>query len=170
MRVEDLIEEKKDDIIKAWFRLLAKTYPGDTAQFLQSQKDPFDNPVGSNLITGLTGLMNFLINDEDPSVISEFLDPIVRIRAVQTMFSPSQAVAFVFDLKKIIRDSLKKELKDRDTRDRLWTFESKIDRLALTAFDLFSACREKLYELRANQEKSKVYSAFKRAGLITEIP
>ena len=169
MRIEDLIEEKKAEILKRWFQLLTETYPNDTASFLKRQKDPFANPVGSNLLSGLTGLMDFLIKDEDPSAISDFLDPIIRIRAVQTMFSPSQAIAFVFDLKKIIRDCLKKELKSAEIKEHLWIFESKIDRLALTGFDLFTACREKLYEIRANQEKSKVYSAFKRAGLITEI-
>ena len=169
MRIEDLLEEKKADIVKKWFKLLTDTYPVDTAGFLKNQKDPFANPVGSKLLSGLTGLMDYLLTDKDPSAISDFLDPIIRIRAVQTMFSPSQAIAFIFDLKKIIRDTLKKELKNTQTKDQLWAFESKIDRLTLNAFDLFTACREKLYEIRANQERSKVYSAFKRAGLITEI-
>jgi hypothetical protein len=169
MRIEALIEEKKADIIKKWFQHLAATYPPDTANFLKTQKDPFANPVGASLLSGLTGLVDFLLSDKNPDVISDFLDPIIRIRAVQTMFSPSQAVAFIFDLKKIIRDTLSKELKNSDTKEQLWAFESRIDDLALAGFDLFSACREKLYELRANTEKNRVYSAFKRAGLITEI-
>ena len=169
MRIEDVIEEKKAVIINRWFQLITETYPDDTAGFLKKIKDPFANPVGNKIRSGVTGLMDYLIAEKNPSAISDFLDPIIRIRAVQTMFTPSQAVAFIFDLKIIIRDVLKKELKDPKTKDQLWAFESKIDRLTLSAFDLFVGCREKLYELRANQEKSKVYSAFKRAGLISEI-
>jgi hypothetical protein len=37
-----------------------------------------------------------------PDTVSTFLDGIVRIRAVQN-FAPSEAVAFIFHLKKVIR-------------------------------------------------------------------
>ena len=39
----------------------------------------------------------------------------------------------------------------------------------MLAFDIYMGCRERLYDIKANEEKSKVYKAFKRAGLITEI-
>ena len=45
----------------------------------------------------------------------------------------------------------------------------KIDRLLLLAFDIYMECREKIYDLKANEEKNKVFKAFKRAGLISEI-
>jgi hypothetical protein len=169
MRIENLIEEKKADIVQGWFKLVAETYPDDTAHFLKNQKDPFANPVGSNILKGLTGLMDHLLKESDSKIIVEFLDPIIRIRAIQKMFTPSQATAFIFDLKIIIRKSLKKEVEDLKIKDELWTFESRIDRLALTAFDLFMECREQIFELRANQEKNRVYKAFERAGLIAEI-
>lgn len=169
MRIEDLIERKKADIVQNWFQLVVETYPNDTAHFLKNQKDPFANPVGSNIFKGLTGLMDHLLKQSDSGIILEFLDPIIRIRAVQQMFTPSQATAFIFDLKIIIRKALRKEIEDMTIKDQLWKFESRIDGLALTAFDLFMACREQIFELRANQEKSKVYKAFERAGLIAEI-
>lgn len=169
MRVEDLIEGKKADIVQSWFKLVAETYPDDTAHFLKNQKDPFANPVGSNILKGLTGLMDHLVKENDSKVILEFLDPIIRIRAIQKMFTPSQATAFIFDLKIILRKALKKELEDLKIKEQLWAFESRIDRLAITAFDLFMECREQIFELRANQERSKVFKAFERAGLITEI-
>jgi hypothetical protein len=31
-------------------------------------------------------------------------------------------------------------------------------------------CREKIYELKANEEKDKIYKAFKRAGLVKDEP
>ena len=169
MRIEDLIEKKKADIVKVWFQLVTETYPDDTAHFLKNEKDPFSNPVGNKIRTGLDGLMDHLLKGDGNEAILEFLDPIIRVRAIQMMFSPSQAVAFVLDLKRIIRRALHEEINDREINDQLWAFESNIDRLALTAFDLFMECREQIFELRANQEKSRVYKAFHRAGLIAEI-
>ncbi len=169
MMIEDLLEEKKSDIVERWFDAVIESYPDGTAHFLKNQKDLFANPVGSNIYSGLNALMDCLIKKHDETVIKDFLDPIIRIRAVQTMFSPSQATAFIFDLKKIIRDILKKELKNSETGDKLSSFERKIDDLGLIAFDLFMECREKIFELKANQEKTKVYRAFERAGLIVEI-
>ena len=52
----------------------------------------------------------------------------------------------------------------------LLNLESAIDDLALLAFDIYVECREKIYELKANQEKASTFAAFKRAGLICEIP
>jgi hypothetical protein len=72
-------------------------------------------------------------------------------------------------LKKIIRESLKKNLNDRDISNELLALESKIDELGMLAFDVYMSCREKIYSLKANEEKSRVFKAFKRAGLITEI-
>lgn len=169
MRIEDILEKKKSDILKDWFKAVIETYPQDTAHFLKNQKDPFSNPVGSNILSGLTALLDSLINPADTPDADDFLDKIIRIRAVQTMFSPSQAVKFIFDLKNIIRTALSKEFKDTDLVQRFPAFEEKIDLLGLKAFDVFVGCRENIYEIKANQEKSKVFRAFERAGLVTGI-
>ena len=49
-------------------------------------------------------------------------------------------------------------------------FETKIDELALLAFDIYMTHKKKLYEIRANQAKNQVSKLLKRAGLICEIP
>jgi hypothetical protein len=166
VRIEALLESRKSDIVGKWFSQVADAYSRDTAHFLKNQKDPFANPVGGTLLSGLSGLLDHLVSGADAT---DFLDGIIRIRAVQTIFSPSQAVSFILDLKKIIRDNLKKEIKSGETLMQLAAFEDKIDALELAAFDVFVKCREKIYEIKANQEKSKVFRAFERAGLITEI-
>jgi hypothetical protein len=169
VRIEDLLVSRKSDIVEKWFTRVAETYSHDTAHFLKSQKDTFANPVGGNILSGLSGLLDHLVADADNASSEDFLDSIIRIRAVQTMFSPSAAVSFIFDLKKIIRESLKKELKDRDVLMKLAVFEDKVDAMGLAAFDVFVKCREQIYEIKANQERSKVFAAFERAGLITGI-
>ncbi len=168
MDLKSLLEKEKAAISEKWFDLLLKTYAPDTAHFMKSKKDPFANPAGSAFSENLTHLIDGLINGADKKTVTKFLDPIIRVRAIQD-FSPSQAVGFIFSLKKVIRKQLKKELKNKDILNELPAVESAIDGLGLCAFDIYMACREKIYSLKANDQKNKVYRTFKRAGLITEI-
>ena len=87
-----------------------------------------------------------------PETASDYLDHIIRIRSVQD-FSPSEALAFIFTLKQAVRGVFKKEIKEKRFREELERFESRIDRLALLAFDTYVQCREKLYELRVKEVK-----------------
>jgi hypothetical protein len=65
---------------------------------------------------------------------------------------------------------MQKELKDPDRLMDLLDFEARIDSLSLYAFDLYMQSREEIYELKANVERTKIYKAFERAGLIVENP
>ena len=162
-----IITHKKAAIVKKWFDLTAQTYATDTAEFLKSKTDPFANPVGVSMLSSLDGLLDQLIHDMDPQSINSYLDPIIRIRAVQN-FTPSQAVAFILSLKKALRTSLAKELRNIQNVTELSELESKIDRLSLMAFDKYMQCREKIYQLSANEMKNRTFRAFERAGLVSE--
>jgi hypothetical protein len=105
----------------------------------------------------------------DPEAVTSHLDAIIRIRAVQN-FTPSQAIAFVLSLKKVLRENLTKELRDSRIASELVTFETKIDRLCLMAFDIYMQCREKIFQIRANETRNRTFKAFARAGLISEAP
>jgi hypothetical protein len=170
MRLSDLLKKKKATIVKEWFNMVINTYPLDTSRFLKKQKDPFANPVGNTISQGLGPLFDELVMDMDPDTLTNRLDPIVRIRAVQVIFSPSQAVAFIFSLKEAVRKNLKKDLRDNQILNELLLFESKIDELGLIAFDIFVKCREQIYKFKAYEERNRTYRAFKRAGLVAEIP
>ena len=163
----NIIAHKKAAIVKKWFDLTVQTYAPDTAEFLKSKTDPFANPVGGSILSGFDGLLDQLIHDMDPQMINSYLDPIIRIRAVQN-FTASQAVAFILSLKKALRTSLKKELRDIRILTDLSELESKIDRLSLMAFDIYMQCREKIYQLSANEMKNRTFRAFERAGLVSE--
>jgi hypothetical protein len=169
MRLNNLLAQRKTVIIKNWFTLAVETYPPDTASFLKKQKDPFANPVGRTISRGLEALYNELLKEMDHDTIISFLDPIIRIRAIQN-FSPSQAVSFIFLLKKAIRKNLKKEALEEELFNELLFFESKIDQLAMIAFNLYMECKEKIYDLKANEMRNTTYKAFKRAGLVREMP
>ena len=169
MRLNNLLAQRKTSIVKKWFAATIETYPPDTAQFLKSQKDPFANPVGKTISKGLEGLFNEFLKEMDYEIIISFLDPIIRIRAIQN-FSPAQAVSFIFLLKKAIRENIKKEVSEEQLFNELLLFESKIDQLAMIAFNLYMQCKEKIYDLKANEMRNSTYKAFKRAGLVREMP
>lgn len=166
MRLEDLLAHKKKDIMEDWFNRLIETYPAETAPFFKSRQDPFSNPVGSSARRGIEAVYNELLGGMDTQVIASFLDPLIRIRAVQTMFSASQAVGFIFLLKKTIRAILKKEIKAHQLQEALLDFEQKIDELALIGFNVFMQCREKIADLKATELKDRTLRAFERAGLV----
>ena len=165
--LEKILAKNKTAIAKQWFNLAAQTYAIDTAQFLKSKTDPFANPVGSAMMTGLDGILEQLIHTMDPKALHSHLDSIIRIRAVQN-FSPSQATAFILSLKKVLRDYLAKELQDSRLTAEFIELESKIYQLCLMAFDIYMQCREKVYQISANETRNRTFRAFERAGLIKE--
>ena len=170
MKLEHFLSQKGAHIIDRWSNLILETYPHDAQRFLKKQKDPFANPVGTTLRKQIQKLYGVLLGEIDPQELTPTLDGIVRIRAVQD-FNPSQAVVFVFLLKKVVREALEKEkVQDRQLGDELQLFESKLDEVALLAFDIYVKCKEKLYEIRAMEAKSQVSRLLKRAGLICDIP
>ncbi len=169
MRLNTLLAQRKTAILKKWFAATVETYPSDTVKFLKSQKDPFANPVGRTIYQGLAALFDELLKETDHNVMQSLLDSIIRIRAVQN-FSPSQATSFIFFLKNVIRDNIKEEDLQGQLFRELLLFESKIDELSLIAFNLYMNCREKIYELKANEMKNRTFRAFERAGLVREMP
>lgn len=170
MRLEHRIAKYKTQIANDWFAILAGTYPPDTTRFLQTNKDTFTNPVGGTARRTLEAVLDALLENANPEILARHLDALIRIRAVQTMFTPSQATAFILDLKTVIRRALKRDLQDSDIQAQLLSFEVRIDRLLLIAFDIFVGCREKIYSMKATEEQSKIYRAFARAGLVRENP
>lgn len=153
---------KRAAIVRKWFDGLMDTYPAETADFLRNQKDQFANPIGQTTHQSLQTLFDLLVNEFDPEAVRAALDPVIRIRAIQD-FTPSQAVGFVFQLKRIVRESL-----PGLSAEALTALDHRIDELGLLAFDIYMRCREQIYDLKANEVKERTFSAFSRAGLVKE--
>jgi hypothetical protein len=161
--------ERRKTIAKRWFEALIDSYPDETSRFLKKQKDRFANPVGQTLSLGITQILEQLLGGQNTEGLRPALDPIIRIRAVQD-FAPSQALAFVFLLKKVLREELGKEGEGKGPVQELFDLECRIDELALLSFDLFMLCREKIYELKASELKHQTFRLLERAKLVVESP
>jgi hypothetical protein len=170
MNLEELLIQRESRILKRWLDLLFSTYPADAQRFLKKQKDPFANPVGSTLSRELEILYREFIGKGDPDKMASALDGIVMIRAIQG-FTASEAVAFVFLLKRIIREETDKELREnRLAAQELLALESRLDDLALKTFDVYMACKEKVFEIRVREARDHVSGLLRKAGLTAEIP
>jgi hypothetical protein len=152
-----ILDREKKAVLDRWFKQVADSYPAETSLFLASRQDRFANPVGAAVSGGLKGLLEGLLADADSEELAPYLDDIVRIRAVQK-FSPSEAVSFIFALKGIIREIAAEEKGQGDPAglEAMRAMEARIDRLALLAFDNYSACREKLFEIKLRELRDRL--------------
>lgn len=168
MTLEKQLSEKRSRIIKRWLALTLETYPEDTQRFLKKRKDRFANPVGTTLSDEIEKLYDAFIHSADVETVSPILENIIKIRAIQD-FTPSQAVAFVFLLKGVIRSEMDQEIRDRLTTKEWFELESRIDTLALLAFDVYGKCREVIFQIRTNEVKNHVSRLLQRAGLVVDM-
>ncbi|MDL1970286.1 MAG: RsbRD N-terminal domain-containing protein [Candidatus Desulfofervidaceae bacterium] len=166
--LKSLLKERRSAILEKWYHLLLDTYPSMTSKYLKKQKDRFLNPVAYEFREAMGGIYQALLQDVDDSELIFLLDRIVRIRAVQD-FAPSEAIGFVFSLKRAIREELGKDVGKNGLANELLDFESKIDRLSLLAFDVYVRCREQLYEIRIKDIKNRISGLLKATGLVYEI-
>ena len=168
MNLKQHLMGKKNAILKKWFDAITESYPPDTAGFLKKQKAQFTNPVGYTFSEGLEGLFDGLLQGMMPETVSSFLESIVRIRAIQE-FNPSEALVFIIQLKKVVRQELGAEvLKLPGLAEELSAFDSAVDDLALFSFDIYMKCREKIYELKANEARSMTFRLLQQAHLIVD--
>lgn len=167
MEIKDLLQDRREVIQKKWSHVLLQSYPEETSRFLRKEKDPFANPVGNALMEGISGIYRSVLHGIDRDEVSPFLDRIIRIRAVQG-FTPSEAIGFLFVLKKVIREELFNEVSRKGLNEELYLIDSRIDDLALIAFDIYMQCREKIYDLKASELRNMTYKLLERANLLKD--
>jgi len=161
MQLLELLESKRTEVVQRWVDLALSIYPEGSDSFIGREKDRFRNPVGTTTGEGLNAIFDAILADRPAAEVEEALDGIVRIRAIQE-FSPSQALGFVFLLKRAIREQLGDALTDPSVWGELSDLHSRIDQMTLEAFDRFVKCREAIYDFRAREAKRQTFSLLKR--------
>jgi hypothetical protein len=166
MVLENLLLQNKTTILKRWFDLILEAYPANTATMMRKDKNQFTNPVGSTISREIEVLFGKLCEGIQDEKCQASLDSILKIRSVQD-FSPSKAVRFIFLLKRAIGETLKNEICKESVMGEWLKFQSRIDDLALQAFDIYMDCREKICEIRVNQAKAEKEMAFRMMERMT---
>ncbi|MCP3944830.1 MAG: hypothetical protein GY710_25585 [Desulfobacteraceae bacterium] len=160
MNIKQTLKENKSLFLKKWFQATIETYPKDSARILGKDANRFDNPVGAITRESLENILDLITDKYSEESLEKALDPIIRIRAVQA-FNASEAVSFVFALKKIGQGILD------DSHQR--QFDPMVDQIALASFNKFMKCKEEIFLLKATESKRRVHRAFERAGLVAEL-
>ena len=164
MRLQDLLEEKREALTNKWLERTRSAYPVETAKFLERDSEQFTNPVGFTLTEAVTEIVDVLLAGMDPERVCPPLEKIIRIRAIQD-FTPSKAVAFVFLLKGVVRDLLPTTAEGPSLETDLLAFDRQVDQLALFAFDIYCSCREQVFDLRVNELKRNVSTLLRKADM-----
>ena len=151
-KLEQLLKEKKKEILEKWEDNILGTYKPDALAIFKKQKDQFANPIGHKVRIGLNELFDVLCDTSDKGVRTPDLEELIKLRAVQE-FSASDAVSFVFKLKEIAREELKK--RDVASFYNEWlAFDARIDAAALVVFDMFMINRDLIHKVRLNEFKT----------------
>lgn len=166
--LKESLSKKRSAVLKRWLDLILEAYPPETASFLKKQDDPFNNPVGQTILQGIDGIFNEILNGSGSENAAAFLEKVIKVRAVQD-FTASQAISFVFLLKRAVREELKDEINRDRIHEDLSLLNDRIDELALIAFDMYMKIREKIYELKSNEIKNMTFRLLQRANLICEV-
>ncbi len=170
MNLKTYLQEQQPELVKRWVDAVFSAYAGESARFFKDTKDPFANPVGNTIKRNLNQLFGELIQPEmDREAAQSALEAIVRIRAVQDL-TPEQALSFIYRIKNIIGQSLAGRKDEGDMHAYLSGINANVDSLMLMAVNLYVACREKIYALKARQAKNEVRQLLIKKGLMCEIP
>ncbi len=162
MTLREILVEKKVAVCERWQDAILGEYGEVTAVRWRRERDPFANPVGHALTTGLPALFEAVIGDGEPGAAAvTALEAIVRIRSIQDL-TPSRAVGFVYRLRDAVRDELAPELARGGHAADLAAFDDRVERLAFRAFDTYVRFREQVYRLRQEELKRSVASLLRR--------
>ncbi len=145
----ELAEVERQRLAKEWLEKALAEYPPQTAHFLGQESDPFRNPAGHLFSQQFAAVVNELTGSMDRARLSEALESIVRVRAVQEL-AASQAVGFLLLLKPL---AVRRFAARREERA---TLEERIDQALLLAFDLYTQCKAKIFALQAAEGRRRV--------------
>lgn len=156
--LDRILSENEEAIAKTWVGMVASTYAGETASFLIRERDPFANPMGDVIRKAAPLLVKALGTESPGPEAIDYLDRLLRLRSLQD-WTAGEAVGIVHRL----RTAVLKQVGDRLDRDALIELAERVDALSLKAFEVFTSCREQLYEVRLHERDRHHASLLRRA-------
>ena len=138
-----------------WLAAAATVSGGLIAAHTLTERDPFRNPIGHVLRRNLAALVREFFGAMDEAAIDAAFGEIMALRSIQDL-SVERAVGFVFRLRGIVREEAP-QMQPAEA-------EARIDRLAISAFTQYLACRERLADLKLNEQLRALGVARRRAA------
>jgi hypothetical protein len=152
--IRELLREQRSTIVRRWMESIVGTYPPETSTFLASENNRFSNPVGHAISECARRLFDEIVDGGQKDRMRLALDGLIKIRVVQD-FSPSQAVGFIFSLRRIMIEELRQPINGAEQLIEFLEVESDIDAAALAAFEMYTDAREKIFQIRVKEMKSR---------------
>lgn len=151
MNILQTFRDHRKALVEQWIDAVYGTYPLDTTGFLRTKQDAFCNPVGE-ITSTMAGYLYDAAAGEHVIAerVHEALTRFVKLRAVQD-FPPSQGLGVIYVLKQLMREALLPTFAQHGRIDAYLEAESRIDTLALMAFDIYVTARETLAEQRIKE-------------------
>ncbi|OIO04371.1 MAG: RsbT co-antagonist protein RsbRD, N-terminal domain containing protein [Desulfovibrionaceae bacterium CG1_02_65_16] len=165
MGLTDSIAARSEELAHKWADIVLGSYPEQTQAVWRKNHDRFTNPVGDAILRSTSELIPLLLAWNDAGAVAKALEQIVKIRAVQD-FNPGQALSFIFLFKKLLRQEFMSELAAKGELEELLRFETRVDNLAVIAFDLYVAARDQIARMRVEEIKRAHVNIVRRANLM----
>lgn len=153
MDPKEILRDNKKEVATKWTEAVFATYPLETKGFLRTKSDPFANPVAHMTREAANILYDAIIGEEvERDAVKKSLDRFIKLRAVQK-FAPSQNMAVLYLMKPILREIVLPQMKG--FLSEYLEIESRLDTLALLAFDMFTDAREIIAENRIKEIRNQ---------------
>ncbi|MEI6638891.1 MAG: hypothetical protein FDX02_00195 [Chlorobium sp.] len=150
--LHQLLDAHKEIILQQWLESALGLFP---------EKMGYTTPVAMELSRALEVILSGLGSGE--SDYKEALDDVTRILAVQSIL-PSKALSIFLEPKLMLRDiMLKTTVAGTMTQEVQEAFNSRFDLLTLEAFDSYMQHREKIYQLKVEEGRRRMFMALRRA-------
>jgi hypothetical protein len=161
MTVREVLGERQDAVLVRWRELIRASDSRAVTSLPARGSDPFHDPVGAALLKGTAAILEAMWGEGEPEAVRPGLDEIVRVRSVQTL-TASQALGFVFLLRRALHE-IAGDVLDAGEWPRL---DARLDAISLQAFEIYVACREKVFEIRAREAARANSVLLRRARLL----
>ncbi len=165
MQLSQLIQDNKAAVVEKWLDQLLSSFPPETQKIWKKNKDRFTNPVCCTFQDSMEAMVDGLVTWNDAEALAKALNEVIKIRAVQDV-APGKSLAFIFGLKKVLREMFG----GKADAGELGVYDTRLDNLALMAFDIYTRNREQVFCMRIDEFKHAHHMAFRKAGIICESP
>jgi hypothetical protein len=153
MNIIEYLKTNNIVILDRWIDKVLSSYAPESKQILKNNQNQFANPIGYNVAQGLRDFYKAFCDEEDPAKSVAAVEPLIKVRAVQD-FSPAQALSFIFDFKQIVAEEYRKAKGATFDPAEWLAFAGRVDMMALKIFDVYLACRERIFQVRINEIQS----------------